>query len=208
MEAMSLMPTFRSTRPDAGPRARGVARRLGAFALVGATSLALAACGNESEPEVVGAPIVLSSSAATGSPGATSSASPSASPPAGIPSASGGAAPVVAVVRDGSANVDVDDQRGDGTSVRVAEVRLTAGAGHVVIMDPRTRQVLGSATVATGTTRGATVPLTTTVAASGELVALLYVDDGDGRFDPATDGAVVDDDDDEAVDDDFDYTLG
>jgi hypothetical protein len=205
---MSPMPTPRSTRPDAGPRARGVARSLGAFALAGATALGLAACGDETEPEVVGGPIVLSSTASTGSPGATSSASPSASTPSGTPSASDGAAPVVAVVRDGSANVDVDDQRGDGTSARVAEVKLTAGAGHVVIMDPRTRQVLGSATVASGTTRGVTVPLTTPVAASGELVALLHVDDGDGRFDPATDGVVVDDDDDEAVDDDFDYTLG
>lgn len=207
MEDMNPMPTPRSTRPDAGPRARGVGRRLGVFALAGTTALGLAACGNEAEPEEVGAPIVLSSTGATSSPGTTSSASPTASTPSGSPSASGGAAPVVAVVRDGSANVDVDDQRGDGTSVRVAEVRLTAGAGHVVIMDPRTRQLLGTAAVTAGRTRGVTVPLTTPVAASGELVALLHVDDGDGRFDAATDGAVVDDDDDEAVDDDFDFTL-
>ena len=42
---------------------------------------------------------------------------------------------------------------------------------------------------------------------SGELVALLYADDGDGRFDPTTDAGVVDDDGD-AVDDDFEFTVG
>ncbi len=125
MEDMSPKPTPRSTRPDAGPRARGVARRLGAFALVGATALGLAACGNEAEPEAVGTPIVLSSTGATGSPGATSSAVALRQHAIGEPVGQRGAAPVVAVVRDGSANVDVDDQRGDGTSVRVAEVRLT-----------------------------------------------------------------------------------
>ena len=67
--------------------------------------------------------------------------------------------------------------------------------------------MLGSALVRAGTTRPVTIDLTTPVQVSGELVALLYADDGDGRFDPTTDAGVVDDDGD-AVDDDFEFTVG
>lgn len=182
-------------------------RRLAVVALVGVAALGLAGCGDDAEPEVVGPPIVLSSSPAATSPGATPGPStPGPSPT--TPSTGAGAAPVVAVVRDGSAEVDVEDQRGDGRSVLVQEVRLSVGPGHVVVVDPRTRQVLGSAPVAAGTTRGVVVDLTTPVPASGELVVLLHADDGDGRFDASTDGVVVDDDDAEAVDEDVEYTLG
>lgn len=182
---------------------RGAARRAASLALVAAVALAVSACGADPEPEVVGAPIVLSSSPANVD--ATASGTPSPAPPASAQT--GGAAPVVAVVRDAAAEVDVEDQRGDGTTVAVQEVRLPTSDGHVVVIDPRSRAVLGSAPVTAGTTRTATVRLTTPVQASGELVALLYADDGDGRFDPTTDAGVVDDDG-EAVDEDFEYTVG
>ena len=67
--------------------------------------------------------------------------------------------------------------------------------------------MLGSAPVRAGTTRAVTIDLTTPVQAGGELVALLYADDGDGRFDPTTDAGVVDDDGD-AVDEEFEFTVG
>lgn len=191
---------------------RGAARRAASLALVAAVALGVSACGADPEPEVVGAPIVLSSSPAN--PGGTASDTPTPTTPA-IPTppspsstvAPGGAAPVVAVVRDAAAEVDVDDQRRDGSTVAVQQVRLPTTDGHVVVIDPRSRAVLGSAPVTAGTTRTATVRLTTPVQASGELVALLYADDGDGRFDPTTDAGVVDDDG-EAVDEDFEYTVG
>lgn len=179
-------------------------RHLGAAALAALTALALTACGADPEPEVAGGPVVLSSAGSLGAGGTEShTASDSAAPTS---SATGGAVPVAAVVRDDQAKVDVDDQGGDGRTVRVREVRLSSGAGHVVVIDPRTREVLGTDEVGAGTARDLTVSLTRAVRRSGELVAFLYADDGDGRFDPATDGALVDDDR-EPVDEDFDYRL-
>ncbi|GAA4412782.1 hypothetical protein GCM10023168_34980 [Fodinibacter luteus] len=185
------------------------ALRLAALALVGPAALGLTGCGSEPGPESVGAPITLSSTpVGPGSSTTEPTAKPTASPStAASTAAPGGAAPVPTLVRDDRADVDAEDQGGDGRSVRVSEVRLSVGTGHVVVVDPRTRQVLGSATVSSGTTRGVTVPLADPVTRSGELVVLLHTDDGDGRFDPATDGPVVDDDDLEPVDEDFDYRL-
>jgi len=101
-------------------------------ALVAVVALAVSACGNDPEPEVIGAPIVLSGSPANDD--ATASGTPSPTPTASAQS--GGAAPVVAVVRDDDAEVGVDDQRGDGTTVLVREVRLPTTDGHVVVIDP------------------------------------------------------------------------
>jgi hypothetical protein len=122
------------------------------------------------------------------------------------PTATGGATPVAADVRDRDAELEANDQAGGGGTVRVAEVRLTAGPGLVVVIDPGTRAVLGSGSVPTGTTRDLAVTLATPVPRSGELLVVLHVDDGDGRFDPATDSQVVDDES-EPVDEDFDYRL-
>lgn len=182
-------------------------RTLRAVAALAVVALATSACGDDPEPEVVGAPIVLSSSPAN--PDGTASGPPATSDPAAPSSTpqTGGAAPVVAAVRDAAAEVDVDDQRGDGTTVVVREVRLPTTDGHVVVIDPRSRAVLGSAPVRAGSTRTVTLTLSTPVQVSGELVALLYADDGDGRFDPSTDAGVVDDDG-EAVDEDFEYIVG
>lgn len=195
--------TARGASTPAGPPAARARRRAASVALVAAVALAVSACGNDPEPEVIGAPIVLSGSPANDD--ATASGTPSPAPTASAQT--GGAAPVVAVVRDDDAEVDVDDQRGDGTTVLVREVRLPTTDGHVVVIDPRSRAVLGSAPVRAGTTRAVTIDLTTPVQAGGELVALLYADDGDGRFDPTTDAGVVDDDGD-AVDEEFEFTVG
>ena len=112
-------------------------------------------------------------------------------------------------VVDNSAEVDVEDQTGDGRSAQVEEVRIGAEPGFVVIYDPG-QSVLGWTYVPSGV-RGVTVELTTPVQASRELVAALFRDDGDKEFDPQVDPLIVEQDDDdnetEPVTEDFDYIL-
>ncbi len=112
-------------------------------------------------------------------------------------------------VVDESAEVEVDDQAGDGTTVQVEEVRVGSQPGFVVIHDAG-RTVLGWAYVPSAV-RGVTVTLATPVRASRELVASLFRDDGDRVFDPGVDRLVVETDDDdgeiEPVAEDFDYLL-
>ena len=172
-------------------------------AIAAVAALALGACGTAPPPESPEGPIVLSSSASSGTP------TPSASPTA---PATGGAAPVVPDVRDADAEVEVQDQGGGGRTVTVEEVVLGSGPGHVVVVDPTTRAVLGSARVRAGTNRAVTVTLATAIPRTGEYLALLYADDGDGSFDDTRDGLVVEADDDGgddggSVDEDFRYTL-
>jgi hypothetical protein len=173
-------------------------RALGVFAL--GAALSLTGCVSAQAPEPGQAPIVLSSG--TASPSSTTRPLH----PTSAPTATGGAAPVAADVLDRGAELKASDQAGGGLTVRVVEVRLSTTPGLVVVIDTRTRAVLGTAAVGAGTTRDVTVTLTSRVAGPGELLVVLCADDGDGRFDPATDGRVVDDEG-EPVDEDIDYRL-
>lgn len=172
-----------------------------------AAALLLSACGSDAPPAPAAAPEAPASSAAAPAP-ATSSAPPSAS---SSPSTSSSPTPSAgATVADDRAELDVEDQRGDGRSVDVEEVRLTSGTGFVAVYT-RDGQLLGSAEVGGG--RTLTVDLDDPIPATGEYRAVLFADDGDGSFDAETDPRVVegdddgDDDDEDAVDDDFDYRL-
>jgi hypothetical protein len=162
-----------------------------------ATALLLAACGaNEvGEPEGTGSqtplatPIVATpTSSATGvaspTPGLTNqpSASTSGGPSAGEASS------------DAGAELEVEDQRGDGRTVAVQEAKTTSGTGFVAVY--RGDQLLGSVPVGSG---ALTVQLDTPVPATGELEAVLFADDGDGQLDAAKDSRLEDED--------FDYTL-
>ena len=112
-------------------------------------------------------------------------------------------------VADDTAEVEVEDQTGDGRTVQVEEVRIGAEPGFVVIYDAG-RTVLGW-TYVPSRVRGVTVELTTPVQASRELVAALFRDDGDRGFDPNVDPQIVeqdhDDNETEPVTEDFDYLL-
>jgi hypothetical protein len=163
-------------------------------------AVGLGGCVSADAPAAGGAPIVLSSGTASSS---------STTRPQDLSTATtgtSGAAPVAADVRDRGAELEANDQSGTGRTVRVAEVRLRAAPGLVVVIDTRTRAVLGAAPVPAGATRDLDVMLTSPVPRAGELLVELRADDGDGRFDPATDGQVVDDDG-EPVDEDLDYRL-
>jgi hypothetical protein len=90
-------------------------------------------------------------------------------------------------VRDPNADLEVEDQVGDGRTVLVDEVEASVpGFVAVWTLDG---SLLGSAPV-----RPDTVLIRVRLdadAGNRELRAVLYRDDGDGRFDPATDPIVT-----------------
>jgi hypothetical protein len=136
--------------------------------------------------------------------GPTPSASPSGTGEARFAAAAGlGSERFV----DADAEIDVPDQSGDGRSVRIEEIALTRGPGHVAIFTA-SGELLGSAAVSPSV-RPVSVPLTTAVPASGELIAVLLSDDGNGRLDLGVDAAVTEGGDEpwELEDEDFDYRL-
>jgi hypothetical protein len=218
--------TWTRTRPHApaGPVARPVRRRAAAAvvaAAAGATVLAGCGSGDDatapasgSEPIVV--PSVTEDGTASPAPTATSEATPG---PADRPSPSASPSPSPSRhgdddvhppqashhVTDTRAELDVDDQSGAGRSVAVEEVFLSDGTGFVAVFDAGGR-LLGSAPVSRAT-RPVSVPLDEPVTGTMRLVAVLYADDGDGRFDPASDPQVLDSDN-EVVEDDFRLRAG
>ncbi|SDF55558.1 DUF7282 domain-containing protein [Klenkia brasiliensis] len=172
------------------------ARRL-LLALPAATALAvLPACGSDDD-----AP----GTAATPGP-TTGGASSSA------PAAVGGGTTA-------AADVELEDQSGDGTTVQVASVTALEDGFVVITLDEDDGgQVLGWAAVPAGPATGVPVDLGTPVpATAGDddtgITATLHADtDGDGSF-SAGDAAVAepqdgdDDDGDDVVDDDAEYRV-
>lgn len=111
---------------------------------------------------------------------------------------------------DAAAELEIDDQRGAGHAVRVEQARLSRSDGFVAIFT-RGGTLLGSAPVSRAVSP-VTVHLDTRVPRSGELIGVLFVDNGDGHFDRSTDPAVNDGDNDlddllDLEDEDFDYVL-
>lgn len=107
-------------------------------------------------------------------------------------------------VVDESADLDVEDQVGDGRQVRLDGVRAGSAAGFVAVYDAGWT-LLGTTSVAPGV-QPVTLTLTQSVRSSQELLAVLHRDDGDGTFDASTDPVVIADG--EPVAEDFDYILG
>jgi hypothetical protein len=171
-----------------------------------AGALALAGCGNaDDETTTIGGEggVVTSSPApgqATDDSGATGS--PTAGDDGTAPSG-GGADAVPGVFRDDDAELDVEDQSGDGSSVRVEEVQLSRTDGFLAIFTEDGDTLLGHAAVGrSDDERSLEVPLDQPLTETARLVAVLHADDGDGAFDPSSDPRVTDDDDDDD-DDDF-----
>jgi hypothetical protein len=115
--------------------------------------------------------------------------------------APGSAAP--ATPAPSAADLDIDDQAGDGTRVAVDSVSVS-GPAFVVITD-QSGTVLGSDTASPGV-QLVSVLLTTPISESAELLGMLVRDDGDGVLDLATDLPLIDDEG-ESVEEDFDYRV-
>lgn len=105
---------------------------------------------------------------------------------------------------DSVADVEVDDQFGDGRAVSVTSVLLGKGPAWLVITDLG-GNVVGLEEVSPRT-QPVTVKLQPPLAVSQELVATLHLDDGDGTFDTQRDRPMVDEEG-EQVSEDFDYVV-
>ncbi|MET1007528.1 MAG: hypothetical protein ABWX96_18400 [Propionibacteriaceae bacterium] len=174
---------------------------------VAALALTLTACGAD---ETVPPPAPAASSEApsvepsVSAPETPSSAPSSSAPSSAEPTPSTSESAAGATVTDERAEIDIDDQSGNGKTIEIQQVRLTSDSGFVAIYT-RDNTLLGTVDVKAGTD-SPSVKLDKTVPATGELNAVMFGDDGDGDFDPKTDPRVVEDDGD-AVEEDFDYRL-
>ena len=110
----------------------------------------------------------------------------------------------VSFVVDASAEIEIEDQRGDGRSVEIEEIRVGREGTFLVIYDG-TGLVIASALVSPQS-QPVNVELDVILESSQELQAALYLDDGDGEFSIASDLPLVDDEG-EIVHEDFDYEL-
>jgi hypothetical protein len=105
---------------------------------------------------------------------------------------------------DAFAELEIEDQSGDGRQIVIEEIRITNRLGFVGILDAEGK-LLGYSKV-TNQSQPVSVRLETAVSSNSKLFARLYADNGDISFDELTDFPVLDDDG-ELVIEDFDYWL-
>lgn len=105
---------------------------------------------------------------------------------------------------DAFAELEVEDQSGDGHQILIEEIRITNRLGFVGIFDLKGK-LMGYSKV-TDKSQPVSVKLETKISSNSKLFARLYADNGDSSFDKTTDLLVIDDDG-EMVIEDFDYWL-
>lgn len=105
---------------------------------------------------------------------------------------------------DRYAEIEIEDQIGDGQSVLVDEIHISVGNCFLVFTDS-TGAVIAS-TLVTTQSQPVVVKLESPVKQSQWIDAELHLDNGDGKFDPEQDVPLVDDEG-EPVDEDFFYRL-
>jgi hypothetical protein len=125
--------------------------------------------------------------------GSSTADSRSASPTASSPTVSSAPADasVPEPVRDDDAEIEADNQSGDGRTVRIQEAQLSR-AGFVAVYSADRDRLLGSAKIkrSSDDDRPITVKLDPRLTSSARLVLVLHVDNGNGRFDPGEDPQV------------------
>lgn len=168
-----------------------------------ATSALLTGCSAITTEEV-DLPVVSLSS--TPMPSASQSEAPSAEP--GEDNSNKGSAESSTEdeneVSDGFAELEIEDQSGDGFEVEIEEVRQSLGNAILVIFDSQ-GQVLGSSPV-TIRTQPVAVQLDQPILKSQKLIAQLFLDNGNERYDPDQDTPILDHDGDLAREG-FEYKL-
>lgn len=108
---------------------------------------------------------------------------------------------------DPRADLDIEDQYGDGRSVVIDSVRVTRDNVYLVILDGR-GSLMGSTRITPGV-QPVRIDLDRQIESSGDFYGLLVLDDGDGGIDLVADRPLLDDDDDDdIIEEDFEYYLG
>ena len=105
---------------------------------------------------------------------------------------------------DRSAEIEIEDQIGNGELILIEEIRVGRANSFLVIYDS-TGTVL-SANLVSPQSQPVTVRLDRPLSKSAKLEAVLYLDDGDGEFNLDKDSPLVDAEN-EIVHEDFDYTV-
>ena len=105
---------------------------------------------------------------------------------------------------DRSAEIDIEDQTGDGQLVQIEEIRVGRSNTFLVIYDS-SGTVLAS-TLVSPQSQPVDVKLERTLTKSSQLEAVLYLDDGDGQFEIDQDSPLIDDEG-ELVHEDFEYIV-
>lgn len=182
---------------------------LGRWAVAGAAALVLAGCASDAPDQASEPGLALSpaASAPAITPGGDAAEPSDDATPGSTPDDDSSPDDDVVLrdaptVVDETAEIDVEDQRGDGTAVRVDEVRFAAGSALVGIYGAGL-DLLGWAPVQSGV-QPVTIQLTRAVGSSQELIAVLHLDDGDGVLGRG-DSVLVEEG--EQVSEDFDYVL-
>jgi hypothetical protein len=105
---------------------------------------------------------------------------------------------------DEIAEIEIEDQSGDGKAVAIEELRVGREGVFLVIYDS-TSLVLAAVPVSPKS-QPVTVSLSPELTKSQELEAVLYLDNGDSIFDLSSDVPIVDDEG-ELVHEDFEYEF-
>lgn len=108
-------------------------------------------------------------------------------------------------VFDKEAEVEIEDQVGDGKTVVIGEFEVNIDNLWLVICTKDDRVL--SALLTTTESKPVTVQLASPITSSQELVAYLFLDNGDGVFNPQIDSAVYEEPG-ELIDEDFKYEIG
>lgn len=183
-------------------------RTAGRATAVAAAALLLAACGSDDPQASSEAAVTLDSETTTTAP-ASPTATPSTpataapNPDAGVGQSDDFVLAGATTLADELADLDVEDQRGDGRSVLVDEARSGQAVTLIGIYDAG-QNLLGSDEVRSGS-QPVTVELDRPITSSQELFAVLHADsNGNGKLD-ADDAVLVEEG--EQVTEDFDYVL-
>lgn len=105
---------------------------------------------------------------------------------------------------DRSAEIDIEDQTGDGQLVQIEEIRVGRSNTFLVIYD--SGGVVLASTLVSPQSQPVDVKLERTLTKSSQLEAVLYLDDGDGQFEIDQDSPLIDDEG-ELVHEDFEYIV-
>ncbi len=105
---------------------------------------------------------------------------------------------------DRSAEIDIEDQTGDGQLVQIDEIRVGRSNTFLVIYD--SSGVVLASTLVSPQSQPVDVKLQRALTKSSQLEAVLYLDDGDGQFEIDQDSPLIDDEG-ELVHEDFEYRV-